>query len=101
MCSEASYLSSGFSGYARELLKRLYATNKYEVAEFASYAKVNDPRDSDIPWMLYANAPADNDPRSREYNSNSDTYSTSSEESSRRYEDVDNRVHSRNSKHGK
>jgi len=72
MCSEASYLSSGFSGYARELLKRLYATNKYEVAEFASYAKVNDPRDSDIPWMLYANAPADNDPRSREYNSNSE-----------------------------
>ena len=37
----------------------------------------------------------------KEYNSNSDTYSTSSEESSRRYEDVDNRVHSRNSKHGK
>ena len=60
MCSEASYLSSGFSGYARELLKRLYATNKYEIAEFASYAKVNDPRDSDIPWVLYANAPSDN-----------------------------------------
>ena len=72
MCSEASYLSSGFSGYARELLKRLYATNKYEIAEFASYAKVNDPRDSDIPWVLYANAPSDNDPRSREYNSNSE-----------------------------
>ena len=36
----------------------------------------------------------------KEYNSNSDTYSTSSEESSRRYEDVNNRVHSRHSKVG-
>jgi glycosyltransferase involved in cell wall biosynthesis len=72
MCSEASYLSSGFSGYSRELLKRLYASNKYEVAEFASYAKVNDPRDINIPWMLYANAPADNDPRAREYNNSTE-----------------------------
>jgi glycosyltransferase involved in cell wall biosynthesis len=72
MCTEASYLSSGFSGYSRELLKRLYATNKYEIAEFASYAKVNDPRDASIPWKLYANAPSDNDPRSQEYNASMD-----------------------------
>lgn len=70
MCSEASYLSSGFSTYAREILKRLHATGKYTIAEFASYAKPNDPRDRDIPWILYANAPADNDPRVQEYNSN-------------------------------
>lgn len=70
MATEASYLSSGFSGYSRELLKRLYATNKYEIAEFSSYAKINDPRDSDIPWVLYANAPSDQDPRAQEYHAN-------------------------------
>ena len=48
MCSEASFLSSGFANYTREILNRLYATNKYEIAEFASYSHVNDPRDKDI-----------------------------------------------------
>jgi glycosyltransferase involved in cell wall biosynthesis len=70
MCSEASYLSSGFSTYAKEILKRLHATGKYEIAEFASYAKINDPRDSDIPWTFYANMPSDNDPRASEYHQN-------------------------------
>ncbi len=72
MCSEASYLSSGFSTYAKEILKRLHATGKYEIAEFASYAKINDPRDSDIPWLFYANMPSDNDPRGQEYHQNSE-----------------------------
>lgn len=70
MCSEASYLSSGFSTYCKEILKRLYATGKYEIAEFASYAKINDPRDSDIPWLFYANMPSDNDPKAQEYHNN-------------------------------
>lgn len=72
MCSEASFLSSGFSTYAREILSRLHATNKYEIAEFASYGMVNDPRDKDIPWKYYANAVKDNDPRHKEYNSRTD-----------------------------
>lgn len=70
MCSEASYLSSGFSTYAKEILKRLHATGKYEIAEFASYAKINDPRDSNIPWLFYANMPSENDPRANEYHQN-------------------------------
>lgn len=70
MCSEASYLSSGFSTYAKEILKRLHASGKYEIAEFASYARINDPRDKDIPWIFYANTPSDNDPRIAEYNNN-------------------------------
>ena len=49
MCSEASFLSSGFSIYAKEILSRLHNTNKYEIAEFASYGLVNDPRDKSIP----------------------------------------------------
>lgn len=69
MCSEASFLSSGFGTYAREILKRLHATGKYELAEFASYGKVNDPKDVDIHWKYYANAVDDKDPRHREYNS--------------------------------
>lgn len=69
MCSEASFLNSGFGTYTRELLNRLYNTNKYTIAEFASYGLVNDPRDRDIRWIYYANAVNDSDPRYREYTS--------------------------------
>ena len=69
MCSEASFISSGFGTYAKEILKRLHATGKYEIAEFASYGRVNDPKDVGIEWRYYANAVDDKDPRSAEYNS--------------------------------
>lgn len=72
MCSEASFLSSGFSIYAKQILSRLYATNKYEIAEFASYANINDPRDREIPWTIYANAVQKDDPRFKEYSSRPD-----------------------------
>jgi glycosyltransferase involved in cell wall biosynthesis len=72
MCSEASFLSSGFGTYAKEILKRLHATGKYEIAEFASYGKVNDPKDVGITWKYYANAVDDKDPRHREYNSSAE-----------------------------
>ena len=72
MCSEASFLSSGFSIYAKEILSRLHNTNKYEIAEFASYGNVNDPRDVSIKWKYYANAVSDNDPRHKEYSSRTD-----------------------------
>ena len=69
MVSEASFLSSGFGTYTREILKRLHSTNKYHIAEFACYGKVNDPKDKDIHWRYYANAVNPDDPRSKEYNS--------------------------------
>lgn len=69
MVSEASFLSSGFGTYAKEILSRLHSTQKYEVAEFACYGKVNDPKDHEIHWKYYANAVDSNDPRSKEYNS--------------------------------
>jgi hypothetical protein len=69
MVSEASFLSSGFGTYTKEILSRLYATDKYEIAEFACYGKVNDPKDKDIHWRYYANAVGSDDPRSKEYNS--------------------------------
>jgi glycosyltransferase involved in cell wall biosynthesis len=72
MVSEASFLSSGFAIYTREILSRLYKTNKYEIAEFASYGLVNDPRDKSIPWKYYANAVKDDDPRHKDYSSRGD-----------------------------
>lgn len=69
MVSEASFLSSGFGTYAKEILSRLHKTNKYQIAEFACYGKVNDPKDDEIHWKYYANAVDPNDPRHKEYNS--------------------------------
>ena len=68
MVSEASFLSSGFGTYTKEILKRLHATGKYTIAEFACYGKVNDPKDVDIHWRYYANAVSPEDPRHQEYN---------------------------------
>ena len=41
---EASFLNTGFSNIYRELLPRLAATGKYEIAELGSYATQSDPR---------------------------------------------------------
>ena len=72
MVSEASFLSSGFAIYTREILSRLYKTNKYDIAEFASYGLVNDPRDKSIPWKYYANAVKEDDQRHKDYSSRGD-----------------------------
>jgi glycosyltransferase involved in cell wall biosynthesis len=72
MCSEASFVKSGFGTYAKEILSRLHKTDKYVIAEFASYGFVNDPRDQEINWIYYANAVKDNDPRYAEYQSRPD-----------------------------
>jgi glycosyltransferase involved in cell wall biosynthesis len=72
MCSEASFINSGFGKYAYEFLSRLHKTDKYEIAEFASYGFVNDPRDKNIDWIYYANAVKENDPRYKEYMSRTD-----------------------------
>lgn len=72
MCSEASFLNSGFGTYTKELLSRLHETQKYHIAEFASYGFVNDPRDHSIDWVYYANAVKNEDPRHPEYSSRLD-----------------------------
>jgi glycosyltransferase involved in cell wall biosynthesis len=70
LSNEASYLFSGYAKYGREVLSRLHKTGKYELAEFATYGKINDPRDENIPWKYYPNMPHSNDPRMKEYHSN-------------------------------
>lgn len=66
--TEATFVASGFGNYGRELMQRLYNTGKYELAEFASYARHNDNRISNIPWKVYANMP-DSPEQNPEYNS--------------------------------
>ena len=50
-------MQTGFSKLSREILKRLHATNKYEIAEYASYLALDDPRVSSIPWKVYSAIP--------------------------------------------
>ena len=57
--SEAHYLHSGFGTYGNELLKRLAKTDKYELAEFASYGKYSSVNNLD--WLFYANMPEDDE----------------------------------------
>ncbi len=57
---EASFLSTGFSTYYRELIPRLAATNKYEICEIGSYARSDDPRVSSFinnRWKFYGTMP--------------------------------------------
>jgi len=58
---ESSYLNTGYSTYTKEILTRLYNTNKYEIAEFGIYGHWDDPNRYNIPWTFYGNIPDKND----------------------------------------
>lgn len=60
---EASYLSTGYAVYTREILERLYNTDKYDIAELASYGHWNDRQRFNIPWRYYGNLPDTPDDR--------------------------------------
>lgn len=68
MVNESSVLNTGYSVYGREVLSRLHDTNKYEVAELATYIKKDDKRLQDVPWKVYTNLPDKKD--EQEYSSN-------------------------------
>lgn len=57
--TESHKLASGFGTYAKEILTRIHATGKYEIAEFACYASSTDFDNSD--WVIYGNAPLPNE----------------------------------------
>lgn len=57
LVNEANYLSTGFSVYGYELLKKLHSLDKYELGEFAAYAEEGDARNNTVPWKFYANIP--------------------------------------------
>ncbi|TXT66104.1 MAG: hypothetical protein BAJALOKI3v1_50104 [Promethearchaeota archaeon] len=58
---EASFLNTGFSVIANQILSRLYDTNKYEIVEIGSYAKTSDPRSNELPWTFYGVIPEDHE----------------------------------------
>jgi len=74
VCSESSKVASGFGVYNKYLLEGLYKSNKYEVAEFASYGLLGDKERYNIPWKYYPNAVGQDDPRITEYNSNPENH---------------------------
>lgn len=53
--SESHHLASGFGTYAKQVLPRLAATNKYDLAEFASYG--DSQKIGTVPWDYYSNSP--------------------------------------------
>jgi len=61
-CSEATFLNTGYATYTREILKYLYSTGKYEIAELAAYGMDKDPR-SKAPWKFFGVMP---DPSNQE-----------------------------------
>jgi len=82
--TEASFLSTGYSTYGREIMKRLYSTGKYKIAELGCYGHVaplqneidnyirlfGPPRMFDIPWTYYGNLPSESKEENDLYNSN-------------------------------
>lgn len=72
MCNESSLLSTGYSTYGYEVLTRLHATGKYELAELASYGKPNDLAATNIPWKYFPVLPPEDNARLKAiYNSKS------------------------------
>jgi glycosyltransferase involved in cell wall biosynthesis len=65
--NEASYIASGFGNYGKELIPRIIEDGTFHIAEFATYAKVNDKRDGHINWRFYPNAVDRNDSRYKDY----------------------------------
>ena len=68
-CSEASWLSTGYSVYTKEVLSRLHQVDGIEVAELACYIDANDANIKNVPWGVYPNKPLPNDPAYGSYSS--------------------------------
>jgi glycosyltransferase involved in cell wall biosynthesis len=70
-CTEASYLSTGYAVYIREVFKRLHNHPNIELAELSCYSSQDEPRRQLIPWKNYPNLPQpNNDEEKRAYESN-------------------------------
>ncbi len=51
IASESHFLPTGYSVYAKELLTRLHATDKYELCELGSFGDFDSPFIAACPWM--------------------------------------------------
>jgi glycosyltransferase involved in cell wall biosynthesis len=72
MVGESSHIKSGFGNYTREILSRLHATGKYEIAELSSYRTLSTPKTE--PWRVYPVAVDPNHPLHSEYIANQNNY---------------------------
>lgn len=61
--SEATFSSTGYGRIGYELVSRLYNSQKYRVAELASFTECNNVLDHTIGWKFYCNQVNDKDPR--------------------------------------
>jgi len=61
--NEGSFLSTGYATYGKEVIGRLVKTGKYDIAELSSFTTINDPRNNDVPWVVYPNNVDKEDPR--------------------------------------
>jgi glycosyltransferase involved in cell wall biosynthesis len=59
---EASFLKTGYSTYHLEIMSRLAATNKYELAELGCFADRNAPEQHQLPWKFFGNLPNKDNP---------------------------------------
>lgn len=62
---EFTAMSSGYSTYGLELLRRLHDTGKYELMELASFAGPEDPRIGNLPWPVRPVRPHPDDKQGR------------------------------------
>jgi glycosyltransferase involved in cell wall biosynthesis len=58
---EASFISTGYATYAREVLSRLHATGKYDIFELGCYGPWGDERASSLPWPYMTAMPRPGD----------------------------------------
>lgn len=72
--NEASYLATGYSTYGKEVMLRLLATDKYELAEMASYGHKMDQRSQSCPWKFYGVLPDPNDIAGQQHYSSNPMY---------------------------
>lgn len=68
-CGEASWLATGFAKFNREVIKRLHATGKYEIAEMGNYGRQDAPEAAKLPWRFYGVLPL-NEEEHKVYQSN-------------------------------
>jgi glycosyltransferase involved in cell wall biosynthesis len=71
---EASFLSTGFSTYGLEILKRLHATGKYDLCELGVYAHPQDERIVGMPWGFVPAMPHRDDEKGRQAYDSCPTY---------------------------
>lgn len=68
MVAESSHISSGFGNYTNQILKRLHATGKYEIAELSCYRTESVKKTE--PWKIYPVAVNHDDHSFSEYSAN-------------------------------